>query len=71
MCSFEEPILSSVAYTGSSRCSSRTFGSDDWRLRMVAPASGSFSVLPAVLAGLLAAGVIETAYADSDEVCAI
>lgn len=38
---------------------------------MVAPASGSFSVLPAVLAGLLAAGVIETAYADSDEVCAI
>ena len=60
-----------VAYTGSSRCSNCNFGSDVQRLRLVAAASGSYSVLPVVLAGLLGAGVVETAYADADEVCAI
>lgn len=37
----------------------------------MAAASGSCSILPAVLASLLGAGMIETAYADADEVCVI
>ncbi|PPD96404.1 hypothetical protein GOBAR_DD06567 [Gossypium barbadense] len=48
-----------------------TIGSDVQQLRLVAAASGSYSILPAVLAGLLGAGMIETTYADADEVCAI
>ncbi|KAB2025968.1 hypothetical protein ES319_D06G186100v1 [Gossypium barbadense] len=45
-----------------------TIGSDVQQLRLVAAASGSYSILPAVLAGLLGAGMIETTYADADEV---
>ncbi|PPS13032.1 hypothetical protein GOBAR_AA07620 [Gossypium barbadense] len=44
-----------------------TIGSDVQQLRLVTAASGSYSILPAVLAGLLGAGMIETTYADADE----
>ncbi|KAK8629538.1 hypothetical protein V6N13_078374 [Hibiscus sabdariffa] len=40
--------------------------SDSQQLSLVAAVSGSYSILPAVLAGLLGAGMIETAYADAN-----
>ncbi|XP_022716159.1 proteasome-associated ATPase-like isoform X2 [Durio zibethinus] len=40
------------------------------QLRLVAGASGSYSLLPVVLAGLLGAGMIQTAYAEAGEVTA-
>ncbi|XVF87795.1 hypothetical protein PTKIN_Ptkin18bG0149600 [Pterospermum kingtungense] len=55
-------------YHRCSRCLTHKIGSDVEQLRLVAAASGSFSVLPAVLASLIGAGVIETAYANADEV---
>ncbi|XP_022720658.1 uncharacterized protein LOC111278295 isoform X2 [Durio zibethinus] len=55
-------------YRRSSQGSNCNIGSDVKKLRLVAAASGSYSILPAVLAGLLGAGVIETAYSDADEV---
>ncbi|KAE8689688.1 P-loop containing nucleoside triphosphate hydrolases superfamily protein isoform 2 [Hibiscus syriacus] len=45
-----------------------TIGSDVQQLRLLAAVSGSYSILPAILAGLLGAGIVETAYADADEV---
>ncbi|XVF26106.1 hypothetical protein REPUB_Repub13aG0271200 [Reevesia pubescens] len=48
------------------RSSNFTIGSDVQQLRLVAAASGSYSILPAVLAGMIGAGVVETAYADAD-----
>ncbi|XWS15531.1 hypothetical protein CRYUN_Cryun34aG0008000 [Craigia yunnanensis] len=53
-------------YHRSFRCSNCNIGSDVQQLRLVTAASGSYSVLPVVLAGLLGAGVVETAYADAD-----
>ncbi|XWS19360.1 hypothetical protein CRYUN_Cryun31cG0009100 [Craigia yunnanensis] len=55
-------------YHRSSRCSNCNIGSDVQQLRLVAAASGSYSILPALLSGLLGAGVVETACADADEV---
>ncbi|XVE87727.1 hypothetical protein DITRI_Ditri19aG0011200 [Diplodiscus trichospermus] len=48
------------------RSSNCNIGSDIQQLRFVVAASGSYSILPAVLAGLLGVGVVETAYADAD-----
>ncbi|KAE8728847.1 Pyrophosphate--fructose 6-phosphate 1-phosphotransferase subunit beta 1 [Hibiscus syriacus] len=45
-----------------------TIGSDVQKPRLVLTVSGSYSILPAILAGLLGAGIVETAYADADEV---
>ncbi|GMI89135.1 hypothetical protein HRI_002582800 [Hibiscus trionum] len=45
-------------------CSNFTIRSDVQQLRLLAAASGSCSILPAVLVGLLGAGMVETAYAD-------
>lgn len=58
-----------LAYAGSSGCLKCIL--DTQQLRLAAASSGSYSMLPAVLAGLLGAGVLETAYAEADEVCAI
>jgi hypothetical protein len=37
--------------------------------RLLRSAPHAYPVFPAVLAGLFGAGVLETAYADGDEVC--
>lgn len=55
-------------HRSTSRCSNCNIGSDVRQLRLVAAASGSHSILPALLAGLFGAGAIETAYSDADEV---
>ncbi|XP_007026191.2 PREDICTED: katanin p60 ATPase-containing subunit A1 isoform X1 [Theobroma cacao] len=60
--------LPSALYHRSSGCLKCIL--DTQQLRLVAASSGSYSMLPAVLAGLLGAGVLETAYAEADEVAA-
>ncbi|XVF27955.1 hypothetical protein REPUB_Repub14bG0153600 [Reevesia pubescens] len=50
--------------------SSCTIGLDIQQLRLVTAASGSYYILPVVLAGLLGVGVVEKAYADANKVTA-
>ncbi|OMO76894.1 hypothetical protein CCACVL1_15353 [Corchorus capsularis] len=58
--------FTSPVYHRSSGCSNGSIGSEVQQLRFVAAASGSYSILPALLASLLGAGMIDTAYADAD-----
>lgn len=46
-------------------------GSEVFSSRVQPDATGPYSLFPAVLAGILGVGALETAYADANEVCRI